>query len=70
MKVSQVTHAMERDAELHIIDSSHSVEQMFLFMDPRKDLHKDNELNQKHVSKIFACDDIIVIDVRERKNNG
>lgn len=68
MKVSQITHCMERDAELHIIDSSLSVEQMFLFMGPRKDLHKDNELNKKHVRSIYAIYDVIVIDVAERKS--
>lgn len=69
MKVSQITHAMERDAELHIIDSSLPIDQMFLFQGPRRALHKDNDLNHRHVRKLWPCDDAIVLDVVERKNN-
>ena len=67
MKVSQITHAMERDAEVHIIDSLLPVDRMYLFTGPRKELYKDNELNHRHVRKLFACDDILVLDVVERK---
>lgn len=70
MKVSQVTHCMERDAEVHIIDTSLPVDQMFLFTGPRRTLHKDNKLNHRHVRKLWPCDEAIVLDVAERKDNG
>ena len=66
MKVSQITQAMERDDELHIIDSSLPIDRMYLFRGQRKDLSKDNELNQRHVRMLWACDDTIVLDVAER----
>ena len=69
MKVSQISHCVERDAELHIIDSSLPIDKMILFEGARKDLQRDNELNKRHVRKLFACDDIIVLDVTERNKN-
>ena len=63
MKVSQVQHCMHRDQKIYIIDSLLPVDRMNLFAGLRKNLKKDNELNKKHVRKLWASDDSIVLDV-------
>lgn len=67
MKVSQLIHAMDKDDELIVDDESKPINKMQLYRGSVRGIKRDDPINAMHVNGVFACDNIIVVLVGERR---
>ena len=67
MKVSQLIHAMDKDDELIVDDESKPINKMQLYRGSVRGIKRDDPINAMHVNSVFACDNIIVVLVGERR---
>ena len=63
MKVSQVLHKMQRDELVHIFDSTKPIDKNTLYEGEVRGVKRDDPVNGKFVTGIWACDDTVVLDV-------
>ena len=67
MKVSQLIHAMDKDEKIIISDESKPVNRMELYVGSVRGIKRDDPINGLHVNSVFACDNIMVVLVGERR---
>lgn len=69
MKVSQVLHKMQRDELVHIFDSSAPIDKNTLYESDVRSIKRDDPVNGKFVTGIWACDYTLVLDVAPPKRS-
>ena len=63
MKVSQILHKMQRCELVHIFDSTAPIDNNTLYEGNVRGIKRDDPLNSKFVTGIWACGDTVVLDV-------
>lgn len=67
MKVSQVLHAMGKDATVQIFDSTVPIGKDVLYEGEVRGVKRDSPLNRLHVCTLMAMDYMLVIDVAQER---
>lgn len=67
MKISQVLHKMQRYEQVHIFDSTKPIDNNTLYEGAVCGVKRDDPLNGKFVTGIWACDNTLVLDVSAPK---
>lgn len=61
MRVSQITHAMDKDDEIVIDAYDAPIDRMTLYRGSVRGIKKDDPINKMHVSSICADNDTILL---------
>lgn len=69
MKVSQVLHKMQRLESVHIFDSTKPIDNNTLYEGAVRGIKRDDPVNGKFVTGIWACDYTLVLDVAPPKRS-
>ncbi len=67
MKVSQVLHKMQRDELVHIFDSTKPIDKNTLYEGEVRGVKRDDPVNGKFVTGIWACGYTLVLDIAPPK---
>jgi hypothetical protein len=70
MKVSQVLHKMERGELVHIFDSTKPIDNNTLYEGEVRGVKRDDPVNGKFVTGIWACGYTLVLDVAPPKRRS
>lgn len=61
MKVSQLLHVLEKDADIVIDDYGAPVDSTTIYEGTARGIVRDNPINKMHVECIFACNDTLFV---------
>lgn len=71
MKVSQLTHAMDKDDVIVIDDYEAPIDKMTIYEGPVKGIPREDPMNKMHVCGVCACNDkILVLAIKPKKMGG
>lgn len=71
MKVSQLLKVMDKTDWVTIFDAKKSIKENLIYEGKVQGVKKDNTVNGYHVSKVFAYDDIVIMEaVKPSKKGG
>lgn len=61
MKLSQLIHAMDREDVIIVNDEGQPVDETCLYRGEVRGIKRDDPLNKRHITKLFAFDDMVVV---------
>lgn len=67
MRVSQLIHAIDRDALIVVNDGNKRIANMQVYSGEVRGIKKDNPINRYYVHNIFADGDTIVVLAEEKR---
>ena len=70
MRVSQLLHAMGKEAWVCIEDFGEPIDRMILYMGEVRGIRRDDPINRMHISCIFAVGDTIRILAEKQRKKG
>lgn len=71
MRVSQLQKVMDRTDFVSIFDAEKGIGENRIYQGEVRGIKKDDAVNRYHITKVFAYDDVIIIEaVKPRKQGG
>lgn len=70
MRVSQLLHAMDKEAWVCIDDFGEHIDRMTLYTGTVRGIKRDSPINRMHVSCIFADGDVIRVLAEKQRKEG
>lgn len=71
MKVSQLLKVMDKTDWISVFDAEKSIEENLIYEGEVRGVKKDNTVNGYHITKVFAYDDILIMEaVKPSKKGG
>lgn len=71
MRVSQLLKVMDKTDLVSIFDAEKSIKENLIYEGEVRGVKKDNIVNGYHINKVFAYDDIVIMEaVKPSKKGG
>lgn len=70
MRVSQLLKVMDKTDFVSVFDNDKPITNNRLYQGEVRDIKKDNPINRYHIIKVFAYDDVVIMEVVEPKRKG
>ncbi len=70
MKVSQLLKVMDKTDFVSVFDNDKPITNNRLYQGEVRGIKKDNPINSYHIIKVFAFDDVVIMEAAEPKKKG
>ena len=70
MKVSQLLKVMDKTDWVSVFDAEKPISENLIYEGEVRCIKRDNAINGYHVTKVFAYDDIVIIEAAKPSKKG